>query len=153
MVRLKFETIKALLTSQYWLILTLSGAFFAFFALNRGGIVVFIKLSFVFLILNVLFGEYKLTRIPILYWIACAICTYLLLASLLVCPQQSHFRWMSNLVRMLVVVFAIHCLSQKKIASWVPEYFSAILSLTVCCQFAARYFFHMSHYSLNISNI
>ena len=145
MVRLKFETIKALLTSQYWLILTLSGAFFAFFALNRGGIVVFIKLSFVFLILNALFGEYKLRTIPIFYWIACAICAYLLLASLLVCPQQSHFRWMGNLVRMLIVIFAIHCLSQKKIAGWVPEFFAAIISLTVCCQFAAIYLFHMPH--------
>ncbi|MGD9082397.1 MAG: hypothetical protein PVH72_02560, partial [Desulfobacterales bacterium] len=145
MVRLKFETIKALLTSQYWLILTLSGAFFAFFALNRSGIVVFIKLSLVFLILNVLFGEYKLKTIPISYWITSAICAYLLLASVLLYPQHSHFRWMGNLVRMLVVVFAIHCLSQKKIAGRVPEFFSAILSLTVCYQFAARYFFHMPH--------
>jgi O-antigen ligase len=145
MVRLKFETIKALLTSQYWLILTLSGAFFAFFALNRSGIVVFIKLSLVFLILNVLFGEYKLKTIPISYWITSAICAYLLLASVLLYPQHSHFRWMGNLVRMLVVVFAIHCLSQKKIAGRVPEFFSAILSLTVCYQFVARYFFHMPH--------
>jgi O-antigen ligase len=144
-VRLKFETIKALLTSQYWLILTLSGAFFAFFALNRAGIVVFIKLSFVFLILNALFGEYKLKRIPIFYWITIAICAYLLLASLLVCPQQSHFGWMSNLVRMLIVVFAIHCLSKKKIAGWVPDFFSAIISIAVCCQFAAIYLLHMPY--------
>ena len=145
MVRLKFETIKALLTSQYWLILTLSGAFFAFFALNRGGIVVLIKLSCVFLFLNTLFGEYKLKRIPIFYWITSAICAYLLLASVLLYPQESHFRWMANLLRMLVVVFAIHCLSKKKIAGWVPEFFYAIISLTVCCQFAARYLFHMPH--------
>jgi len=143
--RLKFETIKTLLTSQYWLILTLSGAFFAFFALNRGGIVVFIKLSCVFLFLNVLFGEYKLKKIPIFYWIACAICAYLLLASVLLYPQESHFRWMTDLVRMLVVVFAVHCLSQKKIAVWVPEFFSAIISIAVCCQFAAHYLFHMPH--------
>jgi hypothetical protein len=78
MVRLKFETIKAILTSQYWLILTLSGAFFVFFALNRGGVVVFVQLSCFFLILNALFGEYKIKKIPIFYWIACAICAYLL---------------------------------------------------------------------------
>ncbi|MEA1948371.1 MAG: O-antigen ligase family protein [Thermodesulfobacteriota bacterium] len=145
MVRLKFETIKALLTSQYWLILILSGAFFVFFALNRGGIVLFIDLSCVFLFLNALFGEYKLKRIPIFYWITCAICAYLLLASVSLYPQESHFRWMANLVRMLVVVFAIHCLSKKKIADWVPEFFAAIISLTVCCQFAAIYLFHMPH--------
>jgi len=145
MVRLKSETIKALLASQYWLILTLSGAFFAFFALNRGGIVVFIKLSCIFLLLNALFGEYKLKEIPNSYWIICAICAYLLLTSVLLYPQESHFRWMANLVRMLGVVFVIHCLSQKKIAYWVPEFFSAILSLTVCCQFTARYLFHMPY--------
>jgi O-antigen ligase len=144
-VRLKFETIKVLLTSQYWLIFTLSGAFFAFFALNRGGIVFFIKIACVFLILNALFGEYKLKRIPIFYWITSAICAYLLLASVLLYPQQSHFRWMRELVIMLGVVFAIQCLSQKKIAGWTPEFFSAILSLTVCWQFVARYLFHMPH--------
>lgn len=144
-IPLKFETIKAVLTSQYWLILTLSGAFFAFFALNRGGIVVLIKLSCLFLFLNALFGDYKLKKIPIFYWITCAICTYLLLASVLLYPQESHFRWMADLVRMLVVIFSIHCLSKKKIAGWAPEFFSAVISLTVCWQFAARYLFHMPY--------
>jgi len=143
--RFKFEAIKALLTSQYWLILTLSGAFFAFFALNRGGIVVFIKLSCVFLIFNALFGEYKLKGIPIFYWITCAICAYLLLASVLLYPQELHFRWMANLVRMLCVVFVTHCLSQKRIDSRVSELFFFILSLSVCWQFIAHHLFKMPY--------
>lgn len=145
MYQLKFEKIKAILTSQYWLVLTLSGAFFSFFALNRGGVKVFMELSIAFLILNALTGEYRLKKIPVSYWIFSAICVYLLFVSVLVSPQQSHYRWMANLVRILGVVFAIHCLSQKKIAGWVPEFFAAILSLAVCWQFAARYFFHMPH--------
>ncbi len=143
MYQLKFEKIKAILTSQYWLVLTLSGAFFSFFALNRGGVKVFMELSIAFLILNALVGEYRLRKIPVSYWIFSAICVYLLFVSVLVSPQQSHYRWMANLVRMLGVVFAIHCLSQKKIAGWLPEFFAAILSLAVCWQFAARYFFQM----------
>jgi hypothetical protein len=145
MVRLKFETIKAILTSQYWLILTLSGAFFVFFALNRGGVVVFVQLSCFFLILNALFGEYKIKKIPIFYWIACAICAYLLLVSVLLYPLYSHYRWMANLVRMMVVVFAIHCLIQKNIARWANVFFAVIISAAVCFQFAARYVFNMPH--------
>jgi len=141
----KFEAIKALLTSKYWLILTLSGAFFAFFALNRGGVVVFIKLSFVFLIFNALFGEYKLKRISIFYWIACAICAYLLLESVLFYPKQSHFKWMVNLVHMLGVVFAIHCLSQKRINFRETTLFLIILSLAVCWQFIAHHLFKMPY--------
>jgi len=157
-IRLKSETIKTLLTSQYWLILSLSGAFFSFFPLNRGGIVFFVKLSWLFLILNALFGEYKLKNVPIFYWMTCAVCTYLLLLSVLLYPQQSHARWMAKLVLMLGVVFAIHCLSQKKIAGWVPEFFSVTLSLSVCCQSAAIYIFHMPrgtftniHYSATLA--
>jgi len=143
--RFKFEAIKVLLTSKYWLILTLSGAFFAFFALNRGGIVVFIKLSGVFLILNVLFGKYKLKEIPNFYWITCAICAYLLVVSVLLYPQQSHFKWMVNLVWMVCVVFATHCLSQKRVDSRVTNLFLFILSLAVCWQFIAYHLFKMPY--------
>ncbi len=145
MVRLKFETIKAILTSQYWLILTLSGAFFFFFALNRGGVADFLKLSCFFLILNALFGEYQIKNIPIFYWIACAICAYLLLVSVLLYPLTSHYRWMINLVRMMGVVFAIHCLFQKNIARWTNAFFAVILSAAVCFQFGARYLLNMPH--------
>jgi hypothetical protein len=143
--RLKVETIKAVLTSQYWLILTLSGTFFAFFALNRGAVVVFIDLSCAFLILNVLLGEYKLKSIPISCWVAGAICAYVLLASFLLSPHQLHYRSMANLVRMIALVFVIHCLSQKNIASWTHFFCGAILSAAVFYQFVARYGFNMPH--------
>jgi hypothetical protein len=71
--RIKFEKIKAIVTSEYWLILTLSGAFFVSFALNSGGIVLFIKLSGFFLMLNFLTGDYRLKRIPASHLITGAI--------------------------------------------------------------------------------
>ena len=145
MPRIKFEKIKTIVTSEYWLILTLSGAFFIFFALNRGGIVLLIDLSGFFLFLNFLTGDYRLKRIPSGHLITGAICIYLLLASIFVSSQHSHHRWMANLVRMLIVVFAIHCLSQKRINYRVIALFHTILSLSVCWQFIAYYLFKMPY--------
>jgi len=133
------------LTSPYWLVLTLSGAFFSFFALNRGGIVVFIEISFGFVLVNLIAGEYLINKIPVRCWIILSICAYLLLGSILVAPHDSHYRWMANLVRMLGVVFAIHCLSQKRIDPRIYFIFPLILSLTICVQFAARYGFDRPH--------
>lgn len=146
MSRIEFHTIKGILTSKYWLILTLSGVFFVFFALNRGGVVVLAKLSAFFLIVNWLAGKYQITKIPASYVITAAICAYLLLTSALVSPQQFHARWTANPVRMLCVVFAMHCLSQKeRINHVIAIFFPILLSLVVCWQFVARYFFNMPH--------
>ena len=145
MVRFKRETAKAMLTSPYWLVLALSGAFFSFFALNRGGIVVFIEISFGFFLVNLITGEYSIKKIPAMCWIILSICAYLLLVSILVAPHGSHYRWMANLVRMLAVVFAVHCLSQKRIDPRILFIFPVLLSLTVCVQFIARYGFGRPH--------
>ena len=135
--------LKTIFTSEYWLIASLCGAFFTFFALNRGGVIVFIEAGFVFLVINILAGEYRLREIPANYWITIAVCVYLLLASVLFHPQVSHYRWLTNLIRMLCVVFAVHCLSRKKINHWVLTLFFAVLSLSVCWQAAAYYIFKM----------
>lgn len=145
MYRIKFDTLKDVLTSPYWLVLTLAGAFCSFFALNRGGIVLFIEISFGFFLLNLITGKYIIKRIPIAYWITLAICTYLMLGSVLVSPHDFHYRWMANLVRMLGVIFAIHCLSQKKINPRIHILFPIILSFTVIVHFAARYVFHLPY--------
>lgn len=143
MIRLRSENIKAALTSPYWLIMTLSGVFFVFFALNRGGFKTFIDASFFFLILNIIFGAYPLKKIPLSYWITTAICAVLLLVSVLVAPHNSHDRWLLNLMRMLGLVFAMHCLGRKGIEARAVDFFAFLLSLAVCWQFAARYVFNM----------
>ena len=51
MSRSKLETLKTIFTSEYWLIAALCGAFFSFFALNRGGVVLFIDAGAVFLLI------------------------------------------------------------------------------------------------------
>jgi len=143
MSRLKLEVLKTIFTSQYWLIASLCGAFFSFFALNRGGVVVFIEAGFIFLIINLVSGKYLLKDIPASYWVTVAICGYLLGASVLFYPKTSHYRWMAHLVRMLCVVFVIHCLSLKNLNTWVSKLLFAILSASVCWQAGAYYIYGM----------
>jgi len=139
----KFETIKAVFTHKYWVALTLAGTFFCFFALSRGGVNVFIELTFYFLVLNVLTGRYQLKTIPAAYWIALSISAYLLIASILFAPHESHYRWMKNIPRMLVIVFGIHYLYQKKIDDWVILFFGITLSVSVSWQFVMFHFYDM----------
>jgi hypothetical protein len=132
------------LTSEYLLIASLGGGFFTFFALNRGGIVVFIEAGFCLLIINLLAGAYQVKKIPLIYWITTGICAYLLLVSVLFNYQVSHYRWMANLVRMLGIVFTIHCLSQREIKNWTVILFIVLIALAVCWQGVAHYVFKMT---------
>jgi hypothetical protein len=141
--RSKLETLKTILTSEYWLIASLCGAYFFFFALNRGGVVVFIDASFIILLINVLYKEYRITSIPASYWVTLALFAYLLGSSTLFYPQVSHYRWMQFPLRMLCLVFAIHCLSQKRIQKWVTIIFYLVLSAVVGWQLGAFYIFNM----------
>ena len=137
--RSKLEMLKTIFTNQYWLIASLCGAFISFFALNRGGVVVFIDACFVFLLINVLSGDYRFKNISAVHWITIAVCSYLLGVSVLFYPKTSHYSWMAYLVRMLVVVFTIHCLSRKKLDSRVRILIFVVLSGAVCWQAYAFY--------------
>jgi hypothetical protein len=145
MSRSKLEKVRIVFTSEYWLIASLCGAFFSFFALNRGGVVVFIEAGIVLLFINSISGEYRFKNIPIEYLITLAICAYLLGASVLFYPKTSHYRWMANMVRMLGVVFAIHCLTQKKMRDWITIFFFVVLSAAVCWQAVVHYVFQMPY--------
>jgi len=145
MSRINLGSLKTILTSEYWLIAALCGAFFTFFALNRGGIVVFIEAGFCFLIINILAGKYRPKEIQLSYWITTGICAYLLLVSVLFHFQLSHYRWMANLVRMLCVVFVIDCLFRKTITTWVAVLFTVVLSAAVCWQIIAYFVFKMPY--------
>ena len=158
MLRRRLQTLKIMLTSEYWLIVALSGAFFTFFALNRGGIVVFVHACFVLLVINIATGTYRLRQIPRSYWITAGVFAYLLLASALFYPKISHYRWMGNPVRMLFLVFAIHCLSRKKIGDRTAILLFSIVSVAVCWQFVAYTVFKLPygtfsnpHYIANFS--
>ena len=143
MSRLKIETLKAILTNEYWLVVSLGGAFFSFFALNRGGVVVFIDACAVFVLLNLFTRNYPLKSISKNHLVTLAICVYLLGTSILFNPKNSYYGWMVHMVRMLWVVFAIHCLSRKEIKDWIALLFYILLSIAVCWQAIAHYIFKM----------
>lgn len=145
MLHIKLSTCKTILASKYWLIVTLCGAFFTFFALNRGGVVVFIDISACFLIINIITGDYNIKNIPTRYWIISAACVWLLVVSIIVSPQESHSKWMANVLRMLCIIFSIHYLTQKKLNNRILALFPVILSLTVCWHFTAYYVWGMPY--------
>ena len=140
--RSKFATLKSILTSEYWLLFSLSGVFFCFFA-HGAGANLFAELCGIFLIIELLLGSYRLKQIPSWYLVFAAICAYLVLASLLNPYGYSYLRYIKRLGRMVIIVFAIHCLSQKDINDRMTLLFSGMLVLSVCWQFAAHSFFNM----------
>lgn len=143
MLRSKLETLKIVFTSGYWLIASLIGAFFSFFALNRGGVVVFIEVGAYFVLLNLLTGEYKLKQIPSRYWIALAICLYLIVFGQLVASHEVKLKYVMYPVRMLFVVFTIHCLSLKKIDIRVYAFLPILWCFCIGWQFVAVKFYNL----------
>ena len=139
----KFETIKAVFTHKYWVALTLAGTFFCFFALSRGGVDVFIEITFYFLVLNILTSRYHLKTIPASYWILAAISAYLLIVSIVFAPHETNYRWLKNIPRMLVIIFGIHYLHQKKIDRWMVLFFGITISVSLCWQFVMFHFYKM----------
>jgi len=140
---MKIETVKEILTSGYWLIASLIGAFFSFFALNRGGVVVFIEVGACFVLLNLLAGEYKLKQISSSYWIALAICFYLVVSSFFFSAHEVRSKTIIYLVRMFFIVFTIHCLSLKKIDSHVYELLPILWCFSIGWQFVAVKFYNL----------
>ena len=144
MVRFDREKLGSILTSEYWLLATLCGIFFFFFALNRGGYIVCIHASFVLLVLNAVYGKYSLKNIPLIYFLTAAICAVLIIASYLVAPQTTHNRWIRNLGRMLIIIFAIQLFARKHANEHIANVvFIGIVLISVCWQFGAVYFFRM----------
>ena len=87
-MQVKLETLKTIFTHKYWVAATLAGAFFSFFALNRGGVLVFIHATFIFLVLNVATGRYRFKSIPSAYWVMSVICTYFIMVSRICHPNK-----------------------------------------------------------------
>ena len=140
--RKSLDSWKTFATGEYVLTATLAGAFFSYFALNRGATVVCIQLSGLFLLLNFLTGQYRIKQIPLSFWIGTIIFAYIIVLSIIVSPHDSHYRWIRNLVRIQVAVLAILCLSTKQLNSPLRVICSIVLSASLCWQFAVYYLLH-----------
>ena len=62
---MRSHTIKAILLQPHWVVFSLVGVFFFFFALDRGGTNVFIWSSGVFLLIHTVNGSYRIGNIPL----------------------------------------------------------------------------------------
>ncbi|MGA9262666.1 MAG: hypothetical protein WBV95_11890, partial [Desulfobacterales bacterium] len=62
---MRSHTIKAVLLQPHWVVFSLVGVFFFFFALDRGGTNVFIWSSGVFLLIHTVNGGYRIGNIPL----------------------------------------------------------------------------------------
>jgi hypothetical protein len=140
--RKSWDSLRAFATGEYVLIVILGGAFFSYFALNRGATVVFIELSGLFLLFNFLSGQYRIKEIPLGFWIGAVICAYIIVLSVIVSPQDAHYRWIRNLLRMQVAVLAILCLAAKQLNSPLRVICAVVLGASLCWQSAAYYLWH-----------
>jgi O-antigen ligase len=138
--RKEFETAKIVLTSEYWLLFALSAMFFCFFALDTGADF-FVGICGFLLLTELLLGNYRIKNIPFGHALTAVICAYLLLVSVLIPFGHPDFDFMKRLTRMLGIVFAMHCLSLKKVDNRISFLFSAVLVLSICWQFTAVYLF------------
>lgn len=141
----KVEKIKNILLNPYWLVVSLSGLFFFFFALNRGGANVFIWAGAFFLLNHMVFGEFSLKTIPLMYWIALAVCTALILMSLVFSYEITHKDRIFRLVKMLVIIYTIRLSSRTVAPQPAFKIFGVVLALSVVWQFAARILFGMPY--------
>ena len=138
----KLAKVKVILTSEYWLLFTLSGVFFCFFARGEGANL-FAELCGIFLLIELILGSYRIKQIHRWHLVFAAICAYLVLASVLNPYAYSKLRYMKRLVRMVLIVFAMHCLSQKDVEDRIAVLFGGLLAVSVCWQFAARYLYQL----------
>ena len=141
----KAEKIKNILLNPYWLVVSLSGLFFFFFALDRGGTNVFIWANAFFLLNHLIWGDFSLKTIPLFYWMALAVCTVLILMSLVFSYEITHKDRIFRLVKMLVIIFAILLMSRTVATKQAFGIFGALLVLSVTWQFAARTLFGMPY--------
>ncbi|CAB1084235.1 hypothetical protein D1AOALGA4SA_11762 [Olavius algarvensis Delta 1 endosymbiont] len=134
-----------ILTSGYWLLACLTGAFFSFFALNRGGVVVFIEVGACFVLLNLVAGQYKLKHIPLTYWVTLAIACYLIIIGIFFASHEVKTKYVMYLFRMIFIVFTIHCLSLKEIDDRGYKLLPIVWCASICWQFAAVKLFNMPY--------
>ena len=139
----KLNKFKDILLNPYWLVFSLTGIIIFFFALNRGGTNVFIWACSFFLLAHLVWGEFSLNTLPLLYWVALVACVALIFMSLAFSYEITHKDRIFRLIKMLIIIFTIHLTSRIITAEQAFGVFGAALALSVAWQFAARIIFGM----------
>jgi len=154
------STLRDVLLHRFWLIFSLSGVLFFFFLPNRGILEWFIRLTGILLFIQIFYGAYQISSIPrnflLLLWAA----AILLLLSTLFSGAHTDTHRMYRVIKMLIIVFSIHCLSQGDFDKRLIFLFGALLASLIILQFVARSVLGMPygtysnrHYLANLASL
>jgi O-antigen ligase len=128
-----------------WLAISLAGILFFFFLPNRGALEWSIRLTGLLLLIHILLGDYHISylsgKFAALFWIAAV----LLLLSILFSRGPTDTHRMYRVVKMLIIVSSLHCLSQETFDRRVILLIGGIVASLIILQFVTRSFIGMPY--------
>ena len=155
---MRSHAIKAILLQPYWVVFSLVGVLFFFFALDRGGTNVFIWSSGVFLLIHTVNGGYRIGNIPLNLRVLSAVAAILVMMSLVFSYEQTGIDRIVRIGKMLIIVFSIHFIGRTETAKHAYTLFGMVLTVSIIWQFLARTLFAMPygtwsnpHYLANVA--
>lgn len=158
MKRAKSDAIRDILLHPNWILFSLTGVFFFFFALNRGGVNVFFWSGGVFLLVHLAHGDYGINTIPRYHLWLLGICASLVLMSLIFSYAHTDTHRVFRIGKMLVIVFCIHFISRTEAAQHAYSLLGVLLTVSIAWQFVVRSLFGLPygtwsnpHYLANVS--
>jgi len=160
MISMHQRTLRDILLNRLWLIFSLSGVLFFFFLPNRGLLEWSIRLTGLLLFVHIFYGDYHVGAIPRNFLILLCLAAILLLLSALFSGAHTDTHRVYRVIKMLIIVFAIHCLCLGNLDKRVFFLIGALLAILVILQFVARTFLHMPygtysnpHYLANLASL
>jgi len=142
---MRSQFLKDLLLHPYWLVFSLSGIYFFFFALNRGGTNVFIWAGAFFVLTHLMWGDFSLKDLSLRCWVVVAVCALLILMSLIFSYEGTHEDRVFTLVKMLAIIFCMLLTSRTTASTTAFGVFGSLLALSVIWQFTAYIIFGMPY--------
>ena len=142
---MRSQFLKDLFLHPYWLVFSLSGIYFFFFALNRGGVNVFIWAGAFFVLTHLIWGDFSLKDLSLRCWVVVAVCALLILMSLIFSFEGTHEDRVFTLVKMLAIIFCMLLTSRTAASTTAFGVFGSLLTLSVIWQFTAYTIFGMPY--------
>ncbi len=134
------KMIKNILLHPYWLVFSLSAIVVFFFLPSPGAMEYSILLTGLILFIHLAYGSYAIKAIPRFYLIVVIICAFLMLSSMLFSYAHTDTHRLYRVIRMLIILFAIHCFSRQHAYKQLEITFVTILTILIIGQFIVRTF-------------
>ena len=137
--------VKKYFLSNYCLVLSLSGILITSYIFEFSGTGLFIGITAFFLFIQILSGSCQKRLIPITYWILSAISLLMVFITLLFSFDHTDTVDASRLVKSLIIVFAIYCISKKGIDEKTAQFLKFLFCILILCQYIALKFLNMPY--------